>query len=991
MNPLARFLTIAVILTAPLASALTSEQWTGLPANPSIITVQKDGIAKRAPNSTATVTTATLGNLAAGTGVRMRGTITPTVTGNYTFAVSGSNNVTLWLSTDGSRFGKQPIAWQHEPSSPLQWNKFAAQQSAPIALTAGTAYYIEAIVMNNKAGGHLALGWKIPGASTIVSIPAGNLAPLLPDLADANDNNLPDAWETQTGLSTSTLPGASSEYGDPDNDGISNFQEYLLASEPLLKNAISGGLTRDTWQEIQGQSLTSLIGARTRFLSHPNSSTHVAGIDETFPNKIEGKNYGARFHGFLVAPATGTYRLWIAGDDDAELWLADGTVHHPVTAAPLTTSPGKQLLAETGKPGGAYRDFDLFPSQRSRAIQFTAGESYYIEVLHKNESIATNHITLAWETPGQPRVIVPASAFQSDVPEDTDRDNDSLPDTWETSKGFSITDNGFTSAKEGQYGDFDADGLNNLLEFQLGTNPKLADTDGDGLSDGLEINYYHTNPLVSNAIPTTLHTTANLHQPADTSFSWKNNADGTITAHERRGWIDFPVTVAPGEQGIYEIRLVASISPSALTIPLSFQIDGEKIAYASHALKTTPNTTAPIKLLTPYLPVGTHTLRVFNHNARADYRLRIHSLILHRLGGADANSNGIADWAEEKFAAGNRLTALAAESLTSPAYVEGVTTLPAALRLTRSVGVSPTPIDPEYGCNGIFYAHIPLDPATPTHLDVSFQSGEEAETHTITWADTNILTNQALTIARGDSLRLTAHGGETPEGSFTLTGSAGIPTASSFADQPIILTFDQLGTHTLIATWTPLSGEPVTSTLTLTVRSADFGAPFQIQTYKRRTWDIAGINGMGIEADAALFWSETTVAGATSRSFLTNAYEAGDYRAIARCPDTGNILASGTVSAFSLARATQTNDAQVVEVRPDGSKVIRFTIVGENLPDNLEIRLRMNYQGTVFPDGSRVLILRRSDFSESGVANIIVETSSDPPQLCHSMSAILID
>lgn len=148
---------------------------------------------------------------------------------------------------------------------------------------------------------------------------------------------------------------------------------------------------------------------------------------------------------------------------------------------------------------------------------------------------------------------------------------------------------------------------------------------------------------------------------------------------------------------------------------------------------------------------------------------------------------------------------------------------------------------------------------------------------------------------------------------------------------------------------------------------------------------------MGIEADASLFWSETTASGATSRSFLANAYEAGDYRAIARCPDTGNILAAGTVSAFSLARATQTNDSQVVEVRPDGSKVIRFTIVGENLPDNLELRLRMNYQGTVFPDGSRDLILRRSDFSESGVANILVETSSNPPQICHSMSSFLID
>jgi hypothetical protein len=995
MNTAARIL-LPLVLSASSVLALTAETWIGLPTNPSVITVQKDGIAKRAPDSTATLASPTLSNLAAGTGVRLRSTVTPAVSGDYTFAVSGSNNVTLWLSTDGSRFAKRPIAWLHEPSSAQQWTKFAAQQSAPISLTAGASYYIEAIVMSNKAGGHLSLGWKTPGSASIVTIPAANLSPLQPDPADTNDNNLPDAWEAQTGLATSTIPGALSEYGDPDNDGISNFQEYLLSSEPLAKNTISNGLTRDTWQEIQGQKVSHLTAARSRFLSHPNSSSHVPGIDVNMPG-IGSKNYGARYRGFLVAPATGTYRLWIAGDDEAELWFADGTVNDPATGAALTSRFGKQLLAHTRNPGGlystGYRDFDLLPSQRSRAVHLTAGEAYYIEVLHKNESIASSHVSLAWETPGQPRAIVPASAFQSDVPEDSDLDNDSLPDAWEISKGLSITDNGFTDAKQGQYGDFDNDGLNNLLEFQLGTNPKAADTDGDGLSDGAEVNYYGTDPLVSNAIPTTLHTTAILHNPMDTSFPWEKNSDGTITAHERRGWIDFPLTVAPGEQGIYEIRLVASIGPSALTIPLSFHIDGEKIAYVSHALKTTPNTAAPIKVLTPFLPVGAHTLRVFNHNARADLRLRIHSLTLHRLGGADADSNGIADWAEEKFAQGNRITALTTASLTSPAYIEGVTTLPATLRLSHHLdGAEPSPLTPQYGCNGIFFAHVPLDTTEPTLLDVSFQSGDVPETHAITWADTNILAHQALTIARGDSLRLTAHGGETPEGSFTLTtGSAGFQPASSSSAEPLILTFDQPGTHTLTATWTPPSGEPITSTLALTVRSADFGAPFQIQTYKRRTWDIAGINGMGIEADASLFWSETTASGATSRSFLANAYEAGDYRAIARCPDTGNILAAGTVSAFSLARATQTNDSQVVEVRPDGSKVIRFTIVGENLPDNLELRLRMNYQGTVFPDGSRDLILRRSDFSESGVANILVETSSNPPQLCHSMSAILID
>jgi outer membrane protein OmpA-like peptidoglycan-associated protein len=43
--------------------------------------------------------------------------------------------------------------------------------------------------------------------------------------------------------------------------------------------------------------------------------------------------------------------------------------------------------------------------------------------------------------------------------------------------------------------DVDKDGLSKSVEEQLGTDPNKADTDGDGLSDGDEVNKYHTNPL----------------------------------------------------------------------------------------------------------------------------------------------------------------------------------------------------------------------------------------------------------------------------------------------------------------------------------------------------------------------------------------------------------------------------------------------------------------------------------------------------------------
>lgn len=43
--------------------------------------------------------------------------------------------------------------------------------------------------------------------------------------------------------------------------------------------------------------------------------------------------------------------------------------------------------------------------------------------------------------------------------------------------------------------DLDLDGLSDVIETQLGTNPKNIDTDGDGLTDYDEVKIYQTSPL----------------------------------------------------------------------------------------------------------------------------------------------------------------------------------------------------------------------------------------------------------------------------------------------------------------------------------------------------------------------------------------------------------------------------------------------------------------------------------------------------------------
>lgn len=82
-------------------------------------------------------------------------------------------------------------------------------------------------------------------------------------------------------------------------------------------------------------------------------------------------------------------------------------------------------------------------------------------------------------------------AFEVNPTALTDADGDGLPEYWEEEHGLSDHDASDASK------DPDHDGLTSAQEFVAGTDPHVADTDGDGLSDGYEVNVSHTNPLLA--------------------------------------------------------------------------------------------------------------------------------------------------------------------------------------------------------------------------------------------------------------------------------------------------------------------------------------------------------------------------------------------------------------------------------------------------------------------------------------------------------------
>ena len=70
-----------------------------------------------------------------------------------------------------------------------------------------------------------------------------------------------------------------------------------------------------------------------------------------------------------------------------------------------------------------------------------------------------------------------------------DNDLDGMPNGFENEHAGLDRENPSDAAR-----DLDGDGLTNLEEFQNGTDPNNADTDGDGVSDGDEVHVRHTDP-----------------------------------------------------------------------------------------------------------------------------------------------------------------------------------------------------------------------------------------------------------------------------------------------------------------------------------------------------------------------------------------------------------------------------------------------------------------------------------------------------------------
>jgi hypothetical protein len=108
-------------------------------------------------------------------GQRMRALLIPPATGAYTFWVASDDNGALFLSTTDNPAQKLQIATVNSWTSSREWTKEPNQKSAPINLTSGQLYYIEALQKEGGGGDNLAVRWQLPNGTIEEPIPQNRL------------------------------------------------------------------------------------------------------------------------------------------------------------------------------------------------------------------------------------------------------------------------------------------------------------------------------------------------------------------------------------------------------------------------------------------------------------------------------------------------------------------------------------------------------------------------------------------------------------------------------------------------------------------------------------------------------------------------------------------------------------------------------------------------------------------------------------------------
>jgi Leucine-rich repeat (LRR) protein len=289
-------------------------------------------------------------------GQRLYGYLAPPVTGPYVFYIASDDQSILYLSTDSSPANKVQIATEPAWNGPRQWITGDNQTSrgnppvnisAPITLTAGQAYYIEALHKEAGGGDNLAVAWQLPGAPA----PA-NGAPPLP-------------WVPPSGVFSS------------------DFNQFNPLWPPLGTWLNGSATTYDDSTGGAGGSgvlkLTTALPSQTStfVIDDLNGGQPIGGFIATFKLRMGGGTTPpADGFSFNFAPDIDTGALFSEEGGGSGLTVSFDTYDNGNEAPALDIDWAGQLVARQWFSGWGSAGRDLFKDPAGNPVSLETGDAF---------------------------------------------------------------------------------------------------------------------------------------------------------------------------------------------------------------------------------------------------------------------------------------------------------------------------------------------------------------------------------------------------------------------------------------------------------------------------------------------------------------------------------------------------------------------------------------------------------------------------------------
>lgn len=494
-----------------------------------------------------------------------------------------------------------------------------------------------------------------------------------PTLADSDNDGLSDLVETNTGIYIDlNNTGTDPNYDDSDNDGMGDFEELYAfnPSDPNKVDSDDDGLDDKTERE---QDLSALDGTASSY-PFPQETTptrfrwtqenlhflwdheHVwntsfsprsrpfinirlknnQGTDGTVDLTMglflnEGKlqaSVGSHVTGGFAS--AGSSSLMLRGEEDLTTLAGFSGYGSQDTSDPLTmevvftksSSTWDALFTIVNEATG-QEILRVIESNISAHSSIENGTSDWDYTVKRNGSFPNNQRVedVRFYRGGAPLNSLP---FFTEL---LDTNNDGLPDAWATR--FRVTDGaGFDS---------DGDGLDNLTEYRIGTNPRRRDTDRDRIDDNIELSFF-SDPNDFHSRPPYVNTTAPTGGDLD--------GDGLPDLWKKRfaPFSNLSPNGDPDHDGQTNLQeSIAGTDPlnplSVLSLTAENMGTGLRLSWASLENKRTRLTTSEtLEGIFDNIPGATNGMEMAFENPRTFFRLNVEDL--------DSDNDGLTD-AEE--------------------------------------------------------------------------------------------------------------------------------------------------------------------------------------------------------------------------------------------------------------------------------------------------------------------------------------------------------